>query len=389
MLLLQAMKPAYGEDEYYINGKRMPGPAKFKIERMRKLLEGRHSGFLGSVDFRAREAIAAAGVALGYEKAAKMIEQIERSPKVQKEKTQENRTASAMEKCRELAHETKTTEVREVSQFAWSYYNEELKQDQVTQAKTETMHQEIERKEEAPEIEGKGEDEGRRPMAMRVSRKEEEEERVRLEQKNVEERQARLVVRLAEKPRKKEVQKPEEAVRGKLEEAQKIAEKNKPSETEIGRLEEKAREAMESKERRARVRESEKIIELEAKHAANEAEKKENVSQILEFAVEKKEAEKGKGSMKEEAPLLQIDEKRLAAAEEEMRIRVQETKEKIAALGGTKKMGADERMKKEKSAKMRALRKKLAFWQKAQGALRRLGGGFFGGVAKMVGGIFK
>jgi len=96
-----------------------------------------------------------------------------------------------------------------------------------------------------------------------------------------------------------------------------------------------------------------------------------SVSQMLEYAVRKKE---GEGEMR----LLEVDQKKVEALGKEIGLNMERVAAQIAILNSRGKRG-------EKEKKLRVLRKKLAFWSKARGALRRLEGGFFGAIRKLLG----
>lgn len=337
-------------------------PAEAQIENMHELLRLRYADFLDSLSPAAQKAFSAAGAAYGYEAVAKLIEAVEASPKVERASTPRQKTEAVMQALKEAPmQQAVSTEIHEVSHFAWSYYNKELGRQEVTLAKTESVRDEF----EVGGQEGKKkdeEDDERKPLAMRAARGQSAEQREMA--RAIEEQ--RIALRVVEKIARINADK---LPNGDGAEIRKSASgKNSP---------------------KIVVSESEesKVAYVEAKKALKDAEKARKVTPIIEFSL-KKEGEK-EGEMR----LLEVDEKRLAIAEAEVEKQIAGVKAQIMLLGARSGKGGAEKLadggKKEKAAKLRILKRKLAFWQKAHGALRRLSGGFFGGIGKMLGGIFK
>jgi len=164
--------------------RREHAPAEAQIENMHELLRMRYSDFLDNLAPAAQKAFSAAGVAYGYEAVAKLIEAVEASPKVERAQTPKQKTEAAMQALKEApsSQQTITTEIHEVSHFAWSYYNKELGKQEVTQAKIESVRDEFEVSHQDGKKDG---DDERRPLAMRVAHG----------QKAAQREQARLVVR--------------------------------------------------------------------------------------------------------------------------------------------------------------------------------------------------
>ncbi|GEM_PF-6369264 len=351
-------------------------PTEVQIERMLNFLDERHYGILDSITRAAQKAIAAAGVAYGYESASKMLDAVAKMPEVKYEGRPKEKTKAVMDGLRELPSQPQASaEIREVSHFAWSYYNKELGKDVVTESKTETARSEFETDtdlERRKEHQLRGEDD-ERPMAMRVGHRSiaREPELVLVQRQMQVQEEERLRMKVAEGEREKARMKV--ATSGKSKSAPKTRPKIVELKEEVG---EKAASAA-AKPETPEDREAGKALLLAAS--------KEKITPILEFVLKR---EKGEGlkqekmeDAKKDLKLLEIDEKKLEIMERQVDGKIVELKKEVEFLATQKE--------EKKGVKLRALRRRLAFWNKAKGALRRMSGGFFGSIAKMVGGIFR
>lgn len=333
-------------------------PTEVQIERMLNFLDERHYTILDVIGRPAQKAIAAAGVAYGYEAASKMLDAVAKMPEVKYEGRPKEKTRAVMDGIKELPSQPQAAvEVREVSHFAWSYYNKELGKEVVTESKSETARSEFESEQgEEKRAHLRGEDD-ERPMAMRVGHKTRavEPELVMIQQQ----------MKVAEEEREKtEKERLKVASSGKSRGVLKAKPKIVELKEEFGQKAASAAAKPETPE------------EEGARRALLLASSKEKIAPLIEFVV-KREIEDAKKDLK----LLEVDERKLELMEKQIEGKIAELQVEVKFLQKAKDS--------KRKEKLRALKRKIAFWGKAHGALRRMAGGFFGSVGKMLGGIFR